>query len=80
MPGSEPAPYPEEEPTPAGDPGEKRLLRMCSWCNKIEIDGRWVMPEETAAKDRRAVTHGMCEACYQAIEAAFRRQDPLSPP
>lgn len=47
------------------------LLRMCSWCKKVDIGGDWTEVEEAVARLRlfeQAVlpnlTHGICETCF----------------
>jgi hypothetical protein len=45
---------------------------MCSWCQRVEVKGRW-MPVETAvaalglmaAPTVPAISHGICDACYE---------------
>ncbi|MBM3821916.1 MAG: hypothetical protein FJ404_03330 [Verrucomicrobia bacterium] len=51
------------------------LLRMCAWCNAIEVDGVWVEVEEAARRLRLfehsylpTLTHGMCEPCFMRIK------------
>ncbi|HEY0962155.1 MAG TPA: PAS domain-containing protein [Pseudomonadales bacterium] len=66
-----------EEPRPSlallelGRPRDERLLQICSWCQKVEVDdGRWV-PVEVAVDILRLLeantfpqlTHGICEPC-----------------
>jgi hypothetical protein len=47
------------------------LLRMCSWCKKVDIGGDWAEVEDAVARLRlfeQAVlpnlTHGICETCF----------------
>jgi hypothetical protein len=38
-----------------------RFIRVCSWCNKLCIDGKWAqipIPVET-----KNITHGICPTC-----------------
>lgn len=57
-------------PSAGGD-----LLRICSWCNRIEAGGHWYEAEEAMAQlgglERAAlpaVTHGMCPDCAWAVK------------
>lgn len=70
----------DEIPLPAGPraPAEPppELVQMCSWCNRIKVDGgAWV--ELSAAVARLGlftaatpppITHGMCAECLAAME------------
>ena len=53
--------------------GTTELLRLCSWCNRLEAKGVWVEPELGVTLVRpfeRAtprITHGICPACLQAL-------------
>lgn len=52
-------------------PRDKRLLRVCSWCQRVALpDGTWVTVEEAVqklglleAETFPKLTHGMCEPC-----------------
>jgi|NGEPerStandDraft_6_1074524.scaffolds.fasta_scaffold00634_6 hypothetical protein len=40
------------------------FLRLCAWCRKVELDGRWVPVEEFLLARLDTVTsHGMCPDC-----------------
>ena len=49
------------------------LLRLCSWCNRLEAEGVWVEPELGVTLVRPfeqptpSITHGICPACLQAL-------------
>lgn len=53
----------------------KNLVKMCSWCKKVEIDDdNWVEPEEAIrilhlfdTPLMPQLTHGMCQACYVMV-------------
>ena len=54
---------------PAAPRGD-RLIRVCAWCKKAEVDGAWLEIEEAVAQAdwlRQTIlprlTHGMCEGC-----------------
>lgn len=67
------------DPVPLLDRTRSRsdqLLRMCSWCKVVEVDGRWCSVEEAVAALRLferahlpAITHTMCPACYARMHA-----------
>lgn len=47
------------------------LVRMCSWCQRVEVRGVWLEVEEAAARlglfelpVLPRLTHGICEPCY----------------
>lgn len=75
----------EERPRPpvwvsqadgATDPDDRVPLRVCGWCNRVDVAGAWLeleeaMPrlgilEEAAPPD---LTHGICEACFEKMAA-----------
>lgn len=63
------------EPLPENTPvGAKHLLRMCSWCKKIDINSRWVEMEDAVLQlgiferpplQAITITHGICKPCHQ---------------
>ncbi len=75
----------EERPRPpvwvpqadgAADTNVRVPLRVCGWCNRVDVAGEWLeleeaMPrlgvlEEAAPPD---LTHGICEACFERMAA-----------
>ncbi|HET7040428.1 MAG TPA: hypothetical protein VFI13_00315 [Gemmatimonadales bacterium] len=55
-------------------PRSGELLRMCSWCKRIPLDGDWVEVEEAARRSAifhggvpPAITHGICPACEALV-------------
>jgi len=44
-----------------------RLLTICAWCRRVEIDGKWVRTPRVAlaAIDASSVSHGLCPDCAQ---------------
>jgi hypothetical protein len=69
-----------EEPQPLLDPEAPRgeeVLTMCGWCDRFEVDGKWVEVEEAARRlelfDRPelpALSHGICPDCRELLLAA----------
>jgi hypothetical protein len=67
-------------------PRSGRMLRLCSWCKRMDIGGeRWGEIEEAAEtlrlfeyKTLPPVTHGMCNPCFDAValQIAERRPRP----
>lgn len=59
-----------------GSGDEEPLLRVCGWCNRIDVDGAWKEIEEALpllrlmerAKPPMA-THGICESCVEKMTA-----------
>jgi len=57
-------------------PRNERYIRMCSWCQRVEVHGQW-LPIDTAvvalglmtAPTIPAITHGICEECYGKMMA-----------
>jgi hypothetical protein len=62
-------------------PLSEKLLRVCGWCKKVDVGGRWVEIEDAMSELRLfdetllpAVTHGMCGECYEHMQAEVNRQ------
>lgn len=50
------------------------LVTVCSWCEKVRVEGRWVDVEDAIAAlglfqqtELPALTHGMCQACNDTM-------------
>lgn len=63
-----------------GVPRDKeRFIRLCSWCQSVAMpEGHWLAVEEAVAALRLLeeavlprITHGMCPACYDRIQATL---------
>jgi hypothetical protein len=42
------------------------LVRICAWCNRVEIDGEWVLAPKgalLAIDAENTVSHGICPVC-----------------
>ena len=57
--------------------GPHGLLRMCSWCNAIEVDGHWVELDAAIAElkllrgpHHPAITHTLCHRCEERLRSA----------
>jgi hypothetical protein len=47
----------------------ERFLRVCAWCRKVWVDGKWVLFEEYAlSKHLLRSSHGICDECMTGIE------------
>jgi hypothetical protein len=60
------------DPTATNDPA--KLLRMCAWCKKIDVEDAWVEIEEAVSQLRLfdhptvpAITHGICDDCFKMV-------------
>lgn len=61
----------------SGKSGEG-LMEVCSWCKRVRADeGGWQFPEDAyreleqlITNEAFEITHGMCEDCYERLEAA----------
>ena len=57
-------------------PHSEQLLRVCGWCKKVDVGGRWAEVEQAVSLlglfERSllpGVTHGICEDCYSRMVA-----------
>jgi hypothetical protein len=52
----------------------EELMRVCAWCRKIHLEGRWMRLEEDLAQglDLRT-SHGMCPSCAEEQRAEMRK-------
>lgn len=65
------------------DPAVRRsgaFLRMCGWCKAVEVAGSWLDVAEAVVALRLfdqdtlpSITHGICPACYERVEAVITR-------
>lgn len=72
----------ERPPQPLFDPGRPRsedLLRVCGWCKKVDVGGRWKEVEEAVPllglfeqTLLPHLTHGICEDCYHGMIESIR--------
>lgn len=60
----------------AKTPRSSDLLRLCGWCKKVDVSGRWTEVEDAVDAlglfDQPVlpqVTHGICETCYTSMAA-----------
>src|SRR6185369_1702521 len=59
----------------------ERLMKVCAWCRRIRVDGRWLPLEEFLDKKLEAqTTHSICEECLDKQEAVIDASDPLPDP
>lgn len=64
----EPLHLPQADGADAAEPA--KLQRVCGWCNRLDVDGRWMEIEDAVPRLRLMeqsaapmLTHGMCEDC-----------------
>jgi len=49
------------------------FLRVCSWCRRINYQGKWIDFEDYFAQGFHvATTHGMCSDCFDKYRPALR--------
>jgi hypothetical protein len=66
-------------------PSPDTLLRVCSWCNAVDVRGRWV-ELEVAAQELHlldgpyypAITHGLCDSCAESLASAASERGPVA--
>jgi hypothetical protein len=63
-----------------GSRDEDSLVRMCGWCNRIDVGSVWTEFEEALPQLRLmeranppSVTHGICESCFQKMTAEITK-------
>ncbi|HEX7058531.1 MAG TPA: hypothetical protein VF176_01625 [Solirubrobacterales bacterium] len=71
---------PREMDQPMLDPDAPRgedMLQMCGWCDRFEVEGKWVEVEEAVTRlelFRRSelpqISHGICTDCSEKLIAA----------
>jgi hypothetical protein len=61
--------------TPRSD---EPLLRVCSWCKKVDTRWGWCEAEEAVVRlglfEAQAlpdITHGICQDCYERVAASY---------
>jgi hypothetical protein len=61
-------------------PHSEAPLSVCGWCRRVDLGSRWCEAEEALSVLRLfehdllpLVTHGMCEACYDRVNAMLDR-------
>jgi hypothetical protein len=57
-------------------PRDERFIRMCSWCQRVRANDRWVSVEAAVSElglmsgpTVPAITHGICEDCRRTMMA-----------
>jgi len=58
-------------------PRSEETVRMCSWCDRFEVDGEWVEVEEAASRlelfnraELPAIAHDICPDCGKLLLVA----------
>ncbi len=64
-------------------PRKNNLLRMCSWCKKVDTNGIWLEVEQAikeldlfGSDALPGITHGICEACNEMIMGEISKLSP----
>ena len=62
--GPSPAGVPSAAPAGAPRGGDRRLIRGCAWCSRLQDGGDWLAPEDFIRRHSGAeVSHGICGEC-----------------
>lgn len=68
-------------------PHSEALLRVCGWCKKVDVGGRWAEVEEGVSllglfehSILPKVTHAICEACYERMVATLDEDEGSADP
>jgi hypothetical protein len=58
-------------------PRDDETLQMCGWCDRFEVDGKWMEIEEAAAHlelflrpELPQISHGICPDCSEMLLVA----------
>jgi hypothetical protein len=69
-----------------GSARSEDLLRVCSWCKRVDIGGEWAEVEEAVARLRLfdlprlpMLTHGICQDCFTRLTLLASCVTPLQP-
>lgn len=59
-----------------GSAPAEELLRVCGWCNRVDVHGEWMELEDAVPRlklmefpEARMITHGICESCLKTMMA-----------
>lgn len=64
----------------ASAPRTSTMLRVCSWCKKIFVNGAWIEVDETRLFDgpeKPSLTHGVCDDCNAKLRKNLASQPPV---
>jgi hypothetical protein len=71
----------------SGEAVSANLLRVCAWCQRVELGGEWAQLQEAVTRLRLSElprrSHGICEGCFAQIVgtlAAAGLSSGLEPP
>jgi hypothetical protein len=42
----------------------------CAWCDRVEVDGTWIVSSAATQAVGRLLTHGICSDCLAGVRAA----------
>lgn len=67
-------PRPDQPLFDPASPHDGRMLRACSWCNRLDAGGRWLEVEDAVRElgyftqpRLPTLTHGICPDCYARL-------------
>lgn len=63
-----------------------RLLLICAWCNRVDLDANWVEVEDAALRLRLfeysrppTLTHGICDSCFTKMKETLLEPPSVAP-
>jgi hypothetical protein len=58
----------------------EHFLRVCAWCRKVWVDGKWVSFEEYALREHSLrSSHGICDECVIGLKERKKEKDDKAP-
>ncbi len=58
----------------SGVPRTSSMLRVCSWCKKLFVEGKWIDASDAPPFERAAMpalTHGICDDCDDILRESL---------
>jgi hypothetical protein len=58
----------------------EHFLRVCAWCRKVWVDGKWASFEEYALREHSLrSSHGICDKCVIRLDEKKKEKDDKAP-
>jgi hypothetical protein len=58
----------------------EHFLRVCAWCRKVWVDGKWVSFEDYALRQHSLrSSHGICEECLMGLKEVTKGKEDKIP-
>lgn len=65
----------------AGISSRAAMIRMCGWCNRVEVSGNWMEVEQAALElnlfdepTLPMITHGICRECLEEVSGTLESE------